>query len=71
MTNLIEQLSSNHPEWQQSSAKLNNAVTLNSIVLTACKMGTWLARAIVQQQLSERAQITSSGVSALVVELDW
>lgn len=57
MTNLIEQLSSNHPEWQQLSAKLNNAVTLNSIVLTACKMGTWLARAIVQQQLSERAQL--------------
>ena len=57
MTNLIEQLSSNHPEWQQLSAKLNTAVTLASIVLTACQIGTWLARAIVQQQLSERAQI--------------
>lgn len=56
-TNLIEQLSSNHPEWQQLSAKLNNAVTLNSIVLAAYQMGAWLAKAIVQQHLSQRAQI--------------
>lgn len=56
MSDLIEQLRFNDPEWQQLCHKLKDAVTLASIVLIAYRMGTWLARGIVQQQLSERTQ---------------
>lgn len=36
--------------------KLKTAVSLTALVLTAWQMGLWIARAIVEQQLTERAQ---------------
>lgn len=57
MSDLFESLAFNDPEWQHLCHNLTNAVTLTSIVLTAYHMGHWVARRIVQQQLSERAQV--------------
>lgn len=53
----IEQLVTDDSEWQQLYKTLKATVTLTALVLTAWQMGLWLAKAIVQQQLAERAQI--------------
>jgi hypothetical protein len=52
----IEHLVPNNPEWCELCQAHKKAVTLTALVLTAWQMGLWLARAIVCQQLSERAQ---------------
>jgi len=56
MLSSIEQLLPEEPEWQQLCKTLQTTVTLSALVLTAWQMGLWLARVIVEQQLSERAQ---------------
>jgi hypothetical protein len=52
----IEQLLPNDGHWQQLCKMLKAKVTLTTLVLSAWQMGLWLARAIVEQQLTERAQ---------------
>jgi hypothetical protein len=59
MLSSIEQLLPEEPEWQQLCKTLQTTVTLSALVLTAWQMGLWLARVIVEQQLSERAQALS------------
>ncbi len=53
----LEQLIPNNPKWCELCQAYKNAVTLTALVLTAWQMGLWLARALVCQQLSERAQV--------------
>ena len=43
-------------DWQQLCQQLRDAVTLATLVLTAWKMGLWIARSIVEQQLTERGK---------------
>lgn len=45
------------PDWQQFNARLKSATRLSTIVLIAWQIGLWMARALVTQQLSERAQV--------------
>lgn len=52
----IEQLLPDRPDWQQLCKTLKATTTLTSLVLTAWQMGLWFAKAIVEQQLTERAQ---------------
>jgi hypothetical protein len=54
----IEQLLPDDPEWQQFCDMLKAKVTLSAQVLVAWRMGIWLARTILEQQLQERAAIS-------------
>lgn len=53
----IEQICSQDPIWQQLCQKLEATVSLPALVLMAWQMGLFIARAIVEQQLDERAQV--------------
>lgn len=57
MQGKIEQLLPEDFDWQQLCRKLQASVTLTALVLTAWQMGLWFAKAIVEQQLTERAQV--------------
>ncbi|MBH8578371.1 ISKra4 family transposase [Nostocaceae cyanobacterium CENA369] len=52
----IEQLFPSDNDWQHLCKKLQASITLTALVLTAWQMGLWFARAIVEQQLTQRAQ---------------
>lgn len=58
----VEQLLLDDEHWQQLCKRLQTASSLSAIVLTGRQMGLWIARAIVEQQLHERA-IASTGCS--------
>jgi hypothetical protein len=53
----LEQIVPGNLEWQNLCKTLRVNTTLAKVVLTAWQMGLWLARAMVCQQLSERAQL--------------
>ncbi len=55
MLTLRQSIELDTPEFQQFYEKLQTSVTLASIVLTAWQIGLWLAKALVEQQLNERA----------------
>lgn len=52
----IEQILFDDPNWQQLCQQLRSAVTLASLVVIAWKMGMRVAKALVEQQLTERGQ---------------
>lgn len=54
MQQSVELLYPDDSDWQQLCQQLRAAVTLATLVLTAWKMGLWIARSIVEQQLTER-----------------
>jgi len=62
----IQQLDLNDPDWQQLCQTLKTSTTLAAIVLSAWQMALWLAKLIVEQQLTERAQVTTSWSSCPV-----
>ena len=51
--------------WQRLYDRLHTVSSLSAIVLTARQMGLWLARAIVEQQLQERAAAFTKGSTCL------
>jgi len=57
MLSLIEQRALEDPDWQQLCKAIKSAMSLTTLILTAWQMGLWIARAIVEQQLTERAQV--------------
>ena len=57
MLSLIEQRALEDPDWQQLCKAIKSAMPLTTLILTAWQMGLWIARAIVEQQLTERAQV--------------
>lgn len=59
MQSSIEQLLPNDPDWQQLCEALKATTSLTALVLTAWRMGLWLAKNIVEQQLAERAQVST------------
>lgn len=59
MQSPIEQFLPNDPDWQQLCKMLRATVSLTTLVLTAWHMGLWLARKIVEQQLTERARYST------------
>ena len=58
MLTLIEQRASHDLDWQQLCKTIESAVSLTTLVLTAWQMGLWIAKAIVEQQLKERVQVS-------------
>ncbi len=52
----IQDLALDDPDWQQLCQTLKTSTTLAAIVLSAWKMGLWLAKGIAEQQLQERAE---------------
>ncbi len=44
------------PDWHQFNTRLKAATRLSTVVLIAWQIGLWLARALVIQQVTERAQ---------------
>lgn len=64
MQQSIELLYPDDSDWQQLCQQLRSAVTLATLVLTAWKMGLWIARSIVEQQLTERESVKMSKVIA-------
>ncbi len=52
----IQYLALDDPDWQQLCQTLKTSTTLAAIVLSAWKMGLWLAKVIAEQQLQERAE---------------
>ena len=59
MQSSIEQLLSNDPDWQQLYVALKATTSLTALVVAAWRMGLWLAKSIVNQQLAERAQVST------------
>lgn len=57
MPQSVDQLLPENQEWRQLCKKLELTVSLTALVLTAWQMGLLVAKAIVEQQLAERAQI--------------
>lgn len=57
MQQSVDQLLPESQQWQQLCKKLELTVSLTALVLTAWQMGLLIAKAIVEQQLAERAQI--------------
>lgn len=55
MPSSIEQMLPDNREWQQLCKAMKITVSLSAIIITAWKMGLWLAKVIVEQQLQERA----------------
>jgi len=58
MLTLIEQWALDEPDWQQLCKTIKSALSLTTLVLTSWRMGLWIARTIVEQQLEERAQVS-------------
>lgn len=59
---LIEQICSDNVDWQQLCQRLQSAVSLSALILVAWQIGLYIARMLVEQQLSERVQqVTSLG----------
>ncbi len=56
MQQSVELLYPDDSDWQQLCQQLSSAVTLATLVLTAWKMGLWIARSIIEQQLTERGK---------------
>jgi hypothetical protein len=56
MLTLEEIVTSTNLEWQQMQEKLHHHRTLAGLVLAAWQMGLWLANALVESQLNQRAQ---------------
>jgi hypothetical protein len=56
----VEHICPNNSDWQQLCRTLKAAATLTAIVKAAWQMGLWLAKAIVEQQLVERAQVSTT-----------
>ena len=54
----IEHLFPDHGDWQQLCEQLPRRSTLTTLVLSAWQMGLWVAKAIVEQQLAERTQVS-------------
>jgi hypothetical protein len=54
----IEKLVPENSDWQQLCKTLKTSVLLTAVVLVAWQMGLWIAKAIIEQQLTERAQET-------------
>jgi hypothetical protein len=52
----LKQLVLEDHDWQLLCQKLQASNSLTAIVLTAWQMGLWIAKTIVEQQLTERAQ---------------
>jgi hypothetical protein len=52
----LEQVIPDSQKWQQLCKKLRMAASFSTIVLTARLMGLWFAKAIIEQQLTERVQ---------------
>ncbi|MEH2214895.1 hypothetical protein [Nostoc sp.] len=44
----LEQLVPNNPQWYELCQAYKNAVTLQALVLTAWRLGLWLARTMVR-----------------------
>ena len=44
------------PDWHQFNTRLKSATRLSTVVLIAWQIGLWMARALVTQQVSDRAQ---------------
>lgn len=55
MLSSIEQVLPDDREWQQLCKTMKITVSLSALVITAWKMGLWLAKVIVEQQIQERA----------------
>ena len=53
----LERLYLDEPQWQEYCEALQAASELTAIVWVAWQMGLWVARAIVQEQLRERAKL--------------
>lgn len=51
----LEQLVLNNSQWHELCQAHKNAVTLTALVLSAWSIGLWLAKTIVEQQLTVRA----------------
>ena len=60
MPQLVDQLLPENQEWRQLCKKLESTVSLTALVLTAWQMGLLVAKAIVEQQLAERAQVPTA-----------
>lgn len=61
----LEQLMPNSSTWHQLCRANREADSLPTLVLTARQMGLWIAKAIVEQQLTERAQMPTQWSSCL------
>lgn len=57
MQQSVDQLLLENQEWRQLCKKLELTVSLTALVLTAWQMGLLIAKAIVEQQLAQRAQL--------------
>lgn len=55
----IEQFYSHDSEWQELCQAVSASVTLAALVLSAWKMGLWVARTVVAQELLERGQLST------------
>ena len=62
----VEQFLPNDEHWQQLCERLQTVSSMNAVVLTARQMSLWLARAIVEQQLHERAVASTTWGTCLV-----
>jgi hypothetical protein len=62
----VEQVLPDDEHWQQQCKRLQTVSSLSAVVLTARQMGLWLARAIVEQQLHERAVAPTKWGNCLV-----
>lgn len=62
----VEQFLPDDEHWQQLCKRLQTVSSLSAVVLTARQMGLWLARAIVEQQLRERAVASTEWGTCLV-----
>ena len=52
----LEQLCIGQPEWEQHYQDLQTAKSLSAMVCIALQIGLFIARLVVQETLSERAQ---------------
>lgn len=62
----IEQLYPHDSEWQQLCQALSSSVTLAALVLSAWRMGLWIAKGVVEQELSERSQLSTQWIPCSV-----
>ena len=60
MQQLIDPLLAKNQDWQQLCNKLESTVSLSALVLTAWQMGLFIAKAMVEQHLAQRAQLPTS-----------
>jgi hypothetical protein len=52
----LESLCQAHPEWQQYQQQLSKAAHLSAMVWIALQMGLFIARWLVEQELTHRAR---------------